>query len=88
MNPACGRCERGAPFDGPYDVTRQCRACWLIHNDSAYQKLWRRGLGDWLAWLLSSVGITKARVEKVTGKPCGCDKRQQKLNELGEKLGL
>lgn len=36
----CNHCGRGAPFDGPYDVTRQCRLCWLYHNDPAYRKGW------------------------------------------------
>jgi serine/threonine protein kinase len=39
----CGGCERGAPFDGPYDVKRQCRICWLYHNDAGYRKLWDGG---------------------------------------------
>jgi hypothetical protein len=36
----CGGCERGAPFDGPYDISRQCRLCWLFHNNADYRKLW------------------------------------------------
>lgn len=48
----------------------------------------RRGLGDIVAAGLASIGITKERVAQVTGKPCGCAKRQAALNRLGEKLGL
>lgn len=33
---------------------------------------------------LSSVGITKERVERWLGPECGCDERQQKLNAIGE----
>ena len=48
----------------------------------------RPGLGDMVAAGLASIGITKERVAQVTGKPCGCAKRQAALNKLGEKLGL
>jgi hypothetical protein len=31
--PPCGLCQRGAPYDGPFDPERQCRLCWLYtHN--------------------------------------------------------
>ena len=46
------------------------------------------GLGDRVASALAAVGITKERVSKALGKPCGCAKRQAKLNELGRKLGI
>ena len=46
------------------------------------------GLGDMVASALSAVGITKERVSKAIGKPCGCAKRQEKLNELGRKFGI
>ena len=46
------------------------------------------GLGDMVAAGLAAVGITKERVSKALGKPCGCGKRQQRLNELGRKLGI
>ena len=46
------------------------------------------GIGDMVASALSAVGITKERVSKAIGKPCGCAKRQEKLNELGRKFGI
>lgn len=46
------------------------------------------GLGDRVASALAAVGITKERVSKALGKPCGCAKRQQRLNELGRRLGI
>lgn len=46
------------------------------------------GLGDLVTMALSAVGITKERVSKALGRPCGCGKRQEKLNELGRKLGI
>ena len=41
-----------------------------------------------LAAGLAAVGITKERVSKALGKPCGCAKRQQRLNELGRRFGI
>lgn len=46
------------------------------------------GLGDMVAAGLSAVGITPERVSAVTGKPCGCKKRQEALNALGRRLGI
>lgn len=48
----------------------------------------RRGLGDMVAAGLSAVGVTPERVSAVTGKPCGCKKRQEALNALGRRLGI
>ena len=45
-----------------------------------------RGLGDWVQFALAAIGITKERVEKVSGKPCGCKQRQEALNKLGRQL--
>lgn len=46
------------------------------------------GLGDMVAAGLSAMGITKERVSKAVGGDCGCSKRQEKLNDLGRKLGI
>jgi hypothetical protein len=46
------------------------------------------GLGDMVASALSAVGITKERVSKAIGKPCGCAKRQEALNDLGRRMGI
>ena len=47
------------------------------------------GLGDMVAAGLSAVGITPERVSAALGvKDCGCKQRQQKLNELGRRLGI
>lgn len=41
---------------------------------------------------LAAVGITKERVQAVASavgvKDCGCKKRQEKLNELGRRIGI
>ena len=48
-----------------------------------------RGLGDMVSSALSAVGITKERVSKAIGRPCGCGERQAALNSLGAKyLGI
>jgi len=47
-------------------------------------KAWRYvKLGDAVERLLSSVGITKELVQKITRKPCGCPARQKWLNQWG-----
>lgn len=43
-------------------------------------------IGNHVERLLESIGLTKARVEAITGKPCGCDGRKKSLNTLGMKL--
>lgn len=42
-------------------------------------------IGDHMATILSAVGITKARVSRLLGRPCKCKERQRRLNELGRK---
>ena len=53
-----------------------------------YSRIAKPGLGDMVAAGLSAVGVTKERVSKALGKPCGCAKRQAKLNELGRRFGI
>lgn len=48
----------------------------------------KTGLGDMVAACLSAIGITPERVSAITGKPCGCKKRQQALNDLGRRIGI
>ena len=55
---------------------------------AAYPRKPKPGLGDMVAVGLSAVGITKERVSKALGRPCGCAKRQAKLNDLGRRLGI
>jgi hypothetical protein len=40
-------------------------------------------LGDTVERALSLTGITKERVSRWLGRPCDCDERRQKLNQLG-----
>jgi hypothetical protein len=43
-------------------------------------------LGDTTERFLRSFGITKERVQAVTGKPCGCKKRQEAMNIWGYRV--
>ena len=56
--------------------------------DKQDEALPKMGLGDMVAAGLSKVGITKPLVEAIVGGPCGCDERQEALNEMGKKIGL
>lgn len=40
-------------------------------------------LGDAIHTAFSSVGITSERVERWLGRPCNCEERRRKLNQLG-----
>ena len=67
-----GKCDRcGKPARSP-KVRRNCTG--------------KPGLGDLVEKALSAIGVTKDRVAKITGKPCGCQKRQEALNRLGRKI--
>lgn len=54
-------------------------------NSPAFPKH-SKGLGDHVADGLAAVGITKERVSKVLGRDCGCKKRQELLNKIGQKV--
>lgn len=41
------------------------------------------GLGDAVEAALSAVGVDAAEVEAWLGRPCGCEERREKLNDLG-----
>lgn len=45
------------------------------------------GLGDMVAAAIETVGVTKGRVQAVLGD-CGCQQRQQWLNDVGHRLGI
>ena len=79
MQAGCCRCVRcGREVKSPYPPER-------IHATCRVQK---RGLGDYVAAVLAKGGVTKHRVSRVLGRPCKCPERQEKLNELGRKIGI
>lgn len=43
-----------------------------------------QGLGDTVSSLTEIMGIKKAvkKMTEITGRPCGCEERRKKLNEL------
>ena len=63
-----------------------CQAC--VDAAAVAQKRTIR-VGDLVERALSSVGITKERFAQWTGaKSCGCAKRQQLLNQIGDDVQL
>jgi len=54
----------------------------------ASKKKSQLGLGGMIKAGLSAIGITEQRVSKAIGRPCGCGKRAEKLDELGRKFGI
>ena len=60
---------------------------WYVNvNHPSYPKA--SGLGDRVKKVLTTVGITPERVSRLTGRPCNCGKRKEKLNELGKRIGI
>jgi hypothetical protein len=75
----CGACQRCG--------FRLCGAVPPIHRRCDVQPA--PGLGDLAASALAAVGMTKERVERIVGGPCGCDERQEAMTEFGRKwLGI
>lgn len=57
-----------------------CRAC-LRRGDKPRTHM--IALGDLAEKALTTIGITKERVERITRKPCGCKARQRWMNQAG-----
>jgi hypothetical protein len=72
----------------PCIVSQEGDQITVDETHPAYPRERKPGLGDMVAAGLAAVGITKERVSKAIGKPCGCAKRQERLNELGRRLGI
>lgn len=66
-------------------VSRDGDTITVDETHQAYPRQ-RKGLGDHVADGLAAVGITKERVSKVLGRDCGCKKRQELLNKIGQKV--
>lgn len=77
---------RDTPFKEEKTELIEAIRSWIRSKDH------KSGLGDIVASALSSVGITKDRVQKVASlvgiKDCGCKQRQEALNRLGKTLGF
>jgi hypothetical protein len=72
----------------PCIVTQDGDQITVDETHAAYPRERKPGLGDIVAAGLAAVGITKERVSKAIGKPCGCAKRQEALNALGRRMGI
>jgi hypothetical protein len=56
---------------------------WLA--DAKKHRPQARGLGDTVERMLNVLGIgpvAKKVIHRITGKPCGCDRRRDQLNRL------
>lgn len=84
--------ERGRKGGTRYEnrCIKKCRqqTIWSPHPP---EKIHRRcrvaGWGDQVAAALESLGISKALIKKLTGRGCGCQKRQHALNRLQAWIG-
>lgn len=63
-----------------------------FNPSSATPRAARPGLGDMVAAGLDAIGVTQDRVQSVATRvgirDCGCKRRQQRLNELGRRIGI
>jgi hypothetical protein len=89
------RCrQRGYTLDEvrPCIVSQDGDHITVDETHPAYPATPKPGLGDMVAAGLSAVGITKERAQAVATavgvKDCGCKKRQERLNQLGRRLGI
>jgi hypothetical protein len=68
INPQTLTCTRCGKPAPSADIHRNCQG--------------EPGLGDVVALWLERLGITPARIERLTGRPCGCEKRKRWMNQL------
>lgn len=93
MSARCPHRLKLAPPDQPYPepppgrMSPFCYPCWKLGDVVELTPADGPGLGDAVAGVLSAVGITPERVTKLIGRPCGCEKRKEKLNQFGRKVG-
>jgi hypothetical protein len=75
-------CQCGEPL--PLGV-RTCKVWGAANGHTIRYGHVSAGLGDWIARLLTGVGLSKEHWRRLWGK-CGCDGRQSWFNELGRWL--
>lgn len=84
------RCEeRGYTLEevSPCIISEHGGTITVDTDHPAYPRA-KPGLGDMVAAGLSAIGITKERVSAAVGGDCGCNKRQEALNNIGRKFGI
>lgn len=88
--PYCGRmcwtCWLRINRPERYEATKAARAQAAASQGQITAAAPRWRWGDSVANALSLVGVTKARVSRVTGKPCKCQRRQDAMNRLGDRV--
>lgn len=82
------RCRRMGIEEATAEPSIVRRDAATVTADNRHPAYPRPQLGNMVASALSAVGITKDRVSRAIGKPCGCAKRQEALNALGRRLGI
>lgn len=90
----CGSLLRIPEANDPKKI-QGCR--WGALTSKSKHKPWLHHLGDYTAIALAQIGITKERYRKAKerlglGSSCGCEERQEGMNQIGEavagKIGL
>lgn len=71
--PKCGFAYLAEP-----GFRKQCDGCDFLIN-------YRLGLGDRLAKILAPLQIPQ-RFQQWFGRDCGCSKRQQQMNRMGDRI--
>lgn len=85
------RCPRCGYIAKKIPLYRNCQT--IEEMARAHLDAWAHGrikipparLGSWIAAGLSTIGVTEERVKKLVGD-CGCAKRKNKLDALGESV--
>ena len=86
----CARCPHGRTIGGDGFCIADGRACRVPIQTRIAQRLcpigkFKLGAGDAIAAGMEAVGVRlpiKRAIERVTGKPCECPKRQAALNAI------
>lgn len=69
-----------------FDSSLRCVVCRTAIDDPSVKRncrgRFRVLLGDAFEILLKAFGITEKLVSAVIGKPCGCNKRREKMNAM------
>lgn len=84
----CGHVLKIPCQNDPKKITGCAR---ISHGLPPKRKPWLHNLGDHVAVMLAQIGITKERYRKAKEllglkSDCGCQQRQEALNELGKAI--
>ena len=90
MSRPCGNCNNYRPGQ-PFDTTRDCRLCWLYHNDERYRQFWDhpnrpKRTRKRLDYQSVGPGTQLKKMLSWFYKPsanCKCDARVKQMNSWG-----